>query len=233
MATLNCLIVEDEPLAAQVLEEYLAFVPWIQYVGRCANAAQAAEAMQAQSVDILFLDINLPGLKGLDFFRSLTNPPQTIVTTAYHEYAIEGFELNVTDYLLKPIAFERFFQAINKIKRPDLPTGTPSHKGRRFYFFNVNKKMMRVWLDEIVMVESLREYVRIYTLHGESIMTKYPLSSLELMLKEHQFLRVHRSFLVAIPHISAYTLTEITAGGHTIPVGRQYKQAVIDVLERL
>jgi DNA-binding LytR/AlgR family response regulator len=92
---------------------------------------------------------------------------------------------------------------------------------------------MRVWLDEIVMVESLREYVRIYTLHGESIMTKYPLSSLELMLKEHQFLRVHRSFLVAIPHISAYTLTEITAGGHTIPVGRQYKQAVIDVLERL
>jgi DNA-binding LytR/AlgR family response regulator len=232
MITLNCLIVEDEPLAAQVLEEYIQFVPWMHYVGRCSNALQAAEAMQTQLVDILFLDIHLPGLKGLDFFRSLTHPPQTIVTTAYHEYAIEGFELNVTDYLLKPIPFERFFQAINKIKRPDLP-GSHAHKGRKFYFFNVNKKMVRVWLDEIVMVESLREYVRIYMSNGDSIMTKYPLSSLEIMLKEHQFVRVHRSFLVAIPHISAYSLTEINAGGHTIPVGRQYKLAVMEVLEKL
>jgi DNA-binding LytR/AlgR family response regulator len=232
MITLNCLIVEDEPLAAQVLEEYIQFVPWMHYVGRCSNALQAAEAMQTQLVDILFLDIHLPGLKGLDFFRSLSNPPQTIVTTAYHEYAIEGFELNVTDYLLKPIPFERFFQAINKIKRPDL-LGSHVHKGRKFYFFNVNKKMVRVWLDEIVMVESLREYVRIYMSNGDSIMTKYPLSSLEIMLKEHQFVRVHRSFLVAIPHISAYSLTEINAGGHTIPVGRQYKLAVMEVLEKL
>jgi DNA-binding LytR/AlgR family response regulator len=232
MITLNCLIVEDEPLAAQVLEEYIQFVPWMHYVGRCSNALQATEAMQTQSVDILFLDINLPGIKGLDFLRGLAQPPQTIVTTAYHEYAVEGFDLHVTDYLLKPISFERFFQATNKIKRPDMQT-THASKGRRFYFFNVNKKMMRVWLDEIVMVESLREYVRIYMSNGESIMTKYPLSSLELMLKEHQLLRVHRSFLVAIPHISAYSLTEINAGGHTIPVGRQYKQAVMDVLEKL
>jgi DNA-binding LytR/AlgR family response regulator len=232
MITLNCLIVEDEPLAAQVLEEYIQFVPWMHYVGRCSNALQATEAMQTQSVDILFLDINLPGIKGLDFLRGLAQPPQTIVTTAYHEYAVEGFDLHVTDYLLKPISFERFFQATKKIKRPDMQT-THASKGRRFYFFNVNKKMMRVWLDEIVMVESLREYVRIYMSNGESIMTKYPLSSLELMLKEHQLLRVHRSFLVAIPHISAYSLTEINAGGHTIPVGRQYKQAVMDVLEKL
>jgi DNA-binding LytR/AlgR family response regulator len=229
---MNCLIVEDEPLAAQVLEEYIQFVPWLEFVGRCSNATQAQEVMQTQSVDVLFLDIHLPGLKGLDFLRSLEKPPQTIVTTAYHEYAIEGFDLNVTDYLLKPIPFERFFQAINKIKRPDLVHGHV-HKGRKFYFFNVNKKMFRVWLDEIVMVESLREYVRIYVTGGESIMTKYPLSSLELMLKEHHFIRAHRSFLVAIPHISSYSLTEINAGGHTIPVGRQYKQAVIDVLEKL
>ena len=232
---LHCLIVEDEPLAAGILEDYVRQVPYLRLTGRCADAMQALEALHEAPVDVLFLDIHLPGLKGLDFLRSLQYPPQVILTTAYHEYALEGYDLGVVDYLLKPIDFERFVKAVQKLKLavPASPAEALAKAGRPFQFFNVNKKMVRVWLDEVLYAESLKEYVRIFLPGGKSIVTKMQLGELEKTLDGYGFLRVHRSFLVALRHIEAYTATEVTLGNKEIPIGRQYKDATMEVLERM
>lgn len=226
---LNCLIVEDEPLAAGILEDYIRQIPFLRLVGQCGDALYALEAMREAPVHVLFLDIHLPGVKGLDFLRSLQHPPQVILTTAYHEYALESYDLGVADYLLKPIDFERFIKAIQKLKLP--PVTATATANRPFHFFNVNKKMVRVWLDEIRYVESLKEYVRIFLPEGKSLVTKTPLGELEKTLERVGFLRLHRSFLVALRHIEAFSATEVTVDGKEIPVGRQYKDAVLRVLE--
>lgn len=226
---LNCLIVEDEPLAAGILEDYIRQVSFLQLIGKCGDALDALEAMQEAPVDVLFLDIHLPGLKGLDMLRTLRNRPQVIVTTAYHEYALEGYEHGVVDYLLKPVGFERFVKAVQKLKTP--PASTSS--ARRFQFFNVNKKMVRVWLDEIGYVESLKEYVRFFLPEGKTVVTKMQIGEIEKILEGSGFLRTHRSFLVALRHIESFSSTELTVGGQHIPIGRQYKEETLGVLENL
>lgn len=228
---LNCLIVEDEPLAATILEDFVRQIPYLRLTGRCADALQALEALREAPVEVMFLDIHLPGLKGLDFLRSLQYPPQVILTTAYHEYALESYDLNAVDYLLKPIDFERFVKAVQKLKLPAAATATAPF--RHFQFFNVNKKMVRVWLDEIQFVESLKEYVRLHLTGGKSIVTKMQLGELEKSLEGFGFLRVHRSFIVALRHIEAFSATEVTAGATEIPVGRQFKDEVMKALENL
>lgn len=228
---LNCLIVEDEPLAATILEDFVRQIPYLRLTGRCADALQALEALREAPVEVMFLDIHLPGLKGMDFLRSLQYPPQVILTTAYHEYALESYDLNAVDYLLKPIDFERFVKAVQKLKLPAAATAAAPF--RHFQFFNVNKKMVRVWLDEIQFVESLKEYVRLHLTGGKSIVTKMQLGELEKSLEGFGFLRVHRSFIVALRHIEAFSATEVTAGATEIPVGRQFKDEVMKALENL
>jgi len=228
---LNCLIVEDEPLAATILEDFVRQIPYLRLTGRCADALQALEALREAPVEVMFLDIHLPGLKGLDFLRSLQYPPQVILTTAYHEYALESYDLNAVDYLLKPIDFERFVKAVQKLKLPAAATTAAPY--RHFQFFNVNKKMVRVWLDEIQFVESLKEYVRLHLTGGKSIVTKMQLGELEKSLEGFGFLRIHRSFIVALRHIEAFSATEVTAGATEIPVGRQFKDEVMKALENL
>lgn len=183
---LHCLLVEDEPLAALVLEDYLRQVPWLYYAGRCSDALHALEAMQQQPVEVLFLDIHLPGLKGLDLLRTLAYPPQTILTTAYQEYALDGYDLGVVDYLLKPIDFERFLKAVQKLRRPE-PTKTDAVPRRAFHFFNCNKKMVRVWLDDIAVVESQKEYVRLQLADGSALVTKSQLGGMETLLAGRPF----------------------------------------------
>lgn len=223
---MNCLLVEDEPLAAAILEDYIRQVPWLRFAGRCSDALNAYEALQQQAVEVLFLDIHLPGLKGLDFLRTLTPRPQTILTTAYQEYALDGFDLGVVDYLLKPIDFDRFLLAIQKLRKPEpLPSSQPGL--RRFYFFNVNKRMVRVWLDEIVCVESLKEYVRLHLRDGRALVTKGQIGEME---HELGLWRIHRSFMIALAHVEAYSSTEIIAGGKSIPIGRQYKDQTLEKL---
>lgn len=228
---MNCLIVEDEPLAAAVIDDYIRQAGWLHCVGRCADALHALDALRQQAVEVLFLDIQLPGLKGLDFLRTLSHPPQTILTTAYPEFALDGYELGVVDYLLKPIDFERFLKAVQKLRRPEA-TVRDALPPRRFHFFNVNKKMVRLWLDEIAVVESLKEYVRLRLVNGDSVVTKGQLGAVEQLLAGQHFFRVHRSFLVALPHITAFTATEIYVGKQCVPVGRQYKSAVQEALAR-
>ncbi|MBN8679350.1 MAG: response regulator transcription factor [Chitinophagales bacterium] len=225
-ARLSCLVVEDEPLAAGILEDYISQVPWLHFSGRCSAAIAAAEVLQEQSVDVLFLDIHLPGMKGLDFLRTLMHPPQVILTTAYHQYALESYDHSVVDYLLKPIEFDRFFKAVQKLKREE-----NAGKGSRpFRFFNTNKKMVRVWIEDIEHVESIREYVKIVLRDQKTVVTKMALSELEKELAGFGFIRAHRSFLVSATAIEAYSATEVTIGGKDIPIGRQYRD---EVLERL
>ena len=234
MLKYSCIIVEDEPLAAEVLSDYINQVPFLELKGVCADAIYAMEVLQGGKIDLIFLDIHLPKLKGLEFLESLKNPPAVIITSAYNDYALQAFDLNVVDYLLKPIRFNRFLKAVNKLKQQNDGTLPASHvpaPGERLYiFFNVGKKRVKIYLDEILYIESLREYVRITT-NDKSILTKFQLSEIEGLLAKNNFLRIHRSFIVAKDKIEAFTATDVEIRGKQIPIGRSYKELVIAVLE--
>lgn len=235
MLKYNCVIVEDEPLAAEVLTEYIQQVPFLQLTNVCTDAIYAMEKLQAEKVDLLFLDIHLPKLKGIDFLESLKNPPYVIITSAYKEYALEGYELNVTDYLLKPIRFNRFLKAVNKLhqhkEEPIHSVTTTLNAERKSFFFNVGKKRVKIFLDEILYIESLREYVRITT-KDKSILTKFQLNEIEDILSTNNFLRIHRSFIAAKDKIAAFTATDIEINNKSIPIGRSYKELVLSILQK-
>lgn len=234
MQKYNCLIVEDEPLAAEVLEEYIKQVPFLQLQAICSDAIYAMEILQKEKIDLIFLDIHLPKLKGLDFVRTLKNPPQIIITSAYQDYALQGYELNVVDYLLKPIEFSRFLMAVNKLaEQKETASSTnsiPAPTERAHLFFSVSKKKVKIFLDEILYIESLKEYIRI-TAKNKSILTKFQLGQIEELLAKNNFLRIHRSFIVAKDKIEAFSATDIEINGKQIPIGRSYKEQVIAALE--
>ena len=236
MQRFNCIIVEDEPLAAEVLSDYIRQVPFLQLKGVCMDAIYAMEVLQGEHIDLIFLDIHLPKLKGLAFIKALKNPPQIIITSAYQEYALEGYELNVVDYLLKPIEFSRFLMAVNKVRQQavqppvmHLPATGPVE--RAYLFFNVSKKKVKVYLDEILYIESLKEYIGITT-RQKTILTKFQLGEIEDLLAKNNFLRIHRSFIVAKDKIDAFTATDIEINGKPIPIGRSYKELVLRILDK-
>ena len=235
MQKYSCIIVEDEPLAAEVLEDYIKQVPFLQLKGICSDAIYAMDMLQKEKIDLIFLDIHLPKLKGFDFVKALKNPPQVIITSAYQEYALQGYELNVVDYLLKPIEFSRFLMAVNKLKQsvaPVSPTAPVTARPERLHlFFNVSKKKVRVYLDEILYIESMKEYIRIVT-RDKTILTKFQIGQIEELLARNNFLRVHRSFIVAKDKIEAFTATDVEVNGKPIPIGRSYKELVVSVLEQ-
>jgi DNA-binding LytR/AlgR family response regulator len=232
MQKYNCIIVEDEPLAAEILEDYINQIPFLQLKHVCADALFAMEVLQSENIDLVFLDIHLPKLKGIDFIKSLKTPPQIIITTAYDEYALQGFEYNVLDYLLKPIEFTRFLSAVNKLNSNKASTDMMPDKQlnaeRESIFFNVSKKMVRIYLDEILYIESLKEYIRVVTA-SKSIITKFQLGQIEELIPQKHFLRVHRSFIVSKDKIEAYTAMHIEIKGKQIPIGRGYKEAVLKI----
>jgi DNA-binding LytR/AlgR family response regulator len=234
MQTYKCIIVEDEPLAAEVLQDYIRQVPFLKLTCHCTDAFYAMESLQKFDIDLMFLDMHLPKMKGLDLIKVLKKPPKIIITSAYQEYALQGYEFNVIDYLLKPIEFNRFLQAVNKIEQtkeiilPARPAVLPTE---RFYlFFTVGKKKVKVFLDEILYIESMKEYIRVNT-KSKSVLTKFKLSQVDGLLSENNFLRIHRSFIVAKDKIEAFSATEVDVGGKQLPIGRSYKELVISVLE--
>lgn len=231
---MRCLIIEDEPLAAEVLEDYIQQVPKLELIGVCEDAIYALEKLQQEQVDVLFLDIHLPKLKGLDFLKILRQPPQVILTTAYHQYALQGYEYNVVDYLLKPIEFSRFLQAVNKLRPLHTPTEQPtaSNPQQAYRFFNVNKRKIKVYVEDILYVESLKEYVKIQ-LAEQSFITKFQLGELEQELPTDTFVRIHRSFLVNKNKITAFTASEVEVSNQALPIGRSYKEHVLAFLENL
>ncbi|MBL7693485.1 MAG: response regulator transcription factor [Ferruginibacter sp.] len=232
MQQYKCIIVEDEPLAAEVLQDYIRQVPFLKLIKTCSDAIYAMETLKEEKIDLVFLDIHLPKLKGLDFIKSLTNPPHIIITSAYHEYALEGHELNVLDYLLKPIEFKRFLKAVNRLSAVQEHTEDVSQKPseREYLFFNVSKKKVKIFLDEILYIESLKEYIRVCT-RQKTIITKFQLGEIEEILSRSNFLRVHRSFIVAKDKIDAFTATDVEVNGKQLPIGRSYKDVVQTALD--
>lgn len=227
---LRCLLVDDEPPALEILESYVSAVEGLELVGTCPNAVQAFGVLQHQPVDLLFLDIKMPRLLGTDFVRSLRTPPQVIFTTAYREYALDGFELDVVDYLLKPIAFERFLRAVSKVLRTDAPAPPErepfSPNAEAFLYFRADRKMVKVLVRDIRYAESVGDYVKIVTATGKPLLVKQTLHAVEAMLPATQFVRIHRSFVVALDKITAYTPTHVEVAGQELPVGRLHQKEV-------
>jgi two-component system LytT family response regulator len=225
MPKITCIIIEDEPLAAKVLSDYIAAVPFLELQKVFKDAILASEFLLHHHTDLIFLDIHLPKLKGMAFLKTLVNPPSVIVTTAYHQYAVEGFNLNVKDYLLKPIEFERFLTAVNKVNTEQKKvTGDI----RDFIFVNVQKRKVKILFSAILYIESQREYIKIVTSRGEFI-SKMSTNEIEDLLPAHQFKRIHRSFIVSVSQIDAYTAEAVEIKGNSIPIGRGYK----DVTDQL
>jgi DNA-binding LytR/AlgR family response regulator len=232
----RCLIVEDEPPAVEILTEYIEMTPFLTLAHTCPDAIQALDWLNKEPIDVLFLDINLPKINGMEFLSALRKKPSVIITSAHHEYAVDGFNMQVVDYLLKPIGFNRFTQAVNKLMPQNTPRKIENGNGfarpvRPHYFFTVNKRSVKIYLDEILFIESLKDSVIIHTPHC-SYPTHYQLGELEEMMRHDNFLRIHRSFLVSIDKIGAFSASEIEINGRALPIGRSYKRWVMERLGR-
>jgi two-component system, LytTR family, response regulator len=222
---IKCLVVDDEPLAIQLLEHHIQRIPMLEVAATAPNALRAFELLATESFDLLFLDIKMPHLTGIEFLKSLKHPPQTIITTAYRDFAFEGFELEVADYLLKPITFERFLRSVERVMRkqelPSQPLAAAPEK--QFVILKSGAKNHKVSLDEILYIESLKDYVRVFLDNGKSIVTKQKISDLETELGGADFIRIHRSYIVNGQKITAFTATDVEIGKVEIPIGAMYR----------
>lgn len=237
------MIVDDEPIAHRIIEDYANALPHLTLVNHSYNALEAMAFISANSVDLIFLDINMPKLKGFDLLRALNNPPKVIVTTAYEEYAIEGYELNVCDYLLKPFSFERFIKAVNKavnkpanspetfeVAKVEAVTAAPSPVPRsQKIFIKGDKKHHQIALADILFIEACGNYCVVKLKDGKLI-THQKISGFEQDLPSGQFMRVHKSYLVAVDKIDALTASSITIQANQIPIGQTYKALVAALL---
>ena len=230
MSKIRCIIIEDEPLATKVLVDYISQVPFLELQGAFKDAILATDWLRHNHTDLMFLDIHLPKLKGMAFLKTLTQPPAVIITTAYHQYAVEGFDLNVTDYLLKPIEFERFLVGVNKVKtaQGEKQKSGETEESKDFIFLNVQKKKVKILFSEIVYIESQREYIRIVTTKKEYL-SKMSTHEIENLLPANLFRRIHRSFIVSISKIESYTAEMVEVNGVSIPIGRDYRDFVKDL----
>ena len=230
----KCLIVDDEPMARDVIRRYIENIPALTVAGEFGNAIDAMMFMQDNTVDIIFLDIRMPRLNGTDFVRSLRNVPKIIFTTAHKEYAHEGFELDVIDYLLKPIRFDRFLKAVNKAfpqrqheAAPGVFSGNLENKfASPFMYVKVDRKMVKVLLDDVLFIESDKDYVKIYTTNS-TIITRQTISSVEAMLSENKFLRIHRSFIVSLDKIRSFSNETVEIGNKELPIGKLYRNGFL------
>lgn len=227
---IKCIIVDDEPMARDVVRRYIQKIPTLKLMGEFGNAIDATIFLQEQPVDMIFLDIKMPQLTGTEFVRSLRNVPKIIFTTAHKEYAHEGFELDVTDYLLKPIRFDRFLRAVNKafpqkqqeIETHGLIANDESKPASSFIYLRVDRKMIKVLLADILYIESDKDYVKVFTEKG-FIITRQTIASVEAMLSESQFIRIHRSYIVSLNKLKSFTTETIEIGNKELPIGKLYR----------
>ena len=217
---INCIIVDDEPLAVTLLENHISKVEGLKLVGKAGSAMEAYKLMQSRTVDLMFLDIKMPNLDGIQFLKSLSQKPKTIFTTAYREFAIEGFELEVVDYILKPVAFERFFKAVERVLRK-----TSFGIDDDFIILKSDGFQRKILLNDIVYIESQGNDVKVVLRGDKSVVSKSKIGELEWVLQEKGFIRIHRSFIIHSKFVTAYNQAEVLIGGLSIPVGRNYKKA--------
>lgn len=235
---MRCLVVDDEPLARQLIESYIHRVDGLTLVRSCSNAIEAFTIIQQQQVDLVFLDIQMPQITGIDLLKTLKQRPRIILTTAYREYAVDAYDLDVTDYLLKPILFERFLRSISKIYQLKQPNELVSEEISKwptyeesYTYLKEDREMVKVFLKDILYIESLRDYVRVKTT-SKQIVTYQKISYLEQKLPEGKFIRVHRSFIIALDKVSAFSSTSVKINTHDIPIGRNYKSQALNALNK-
>lgn len=221
---------DDEPLALEVLENHISTVEQLEVTGKCNNAFKAMEFLQKNPVDLIFLDIQMPQLSGISFVRTLHNPPKIIFTTAFKEYALDAFELDGVDFLLKPISLERFLRAVNKFTKVTLsnPDDQPAmaEPDNGFIYFRSDRKMIKLFFNEITYIESVKDYIKINREANVPLIVKQAISTTEEILPANLFLRIHRSFIVAIEKITAFTNNDVEIDAVEIPIGRLYKQNI-------
>jgi DNA-binding LytR/AlgR family response regulator len=223
---MKCIIVDDEPLGIEILESYVKKMPDMDLIGKCNNALEASEFLKNHKVDLMFLDIQMPEITGLEFMRSIANPPLVVFCTAYPDFAVEGFELNAIDYLLKPVGFDRFSKTIERareymtmkkndtVEEPDLEND--------HIFIKSNQKQVKLSYDQIMYVEAFADYVKLFT-HEKRYITLQTMKNMEQKLPKEKFIRVHRSFIVGIKYITSFNSSELEIGAVKIPVGKNYK----------
>jgi len=231
---MKCLIVDDEPLALDVLESHLNSHPELELVGRCTNAIEAAEVLRKNAVDLIFIDIQMPEVTGIDFVKSLDNPPLLVFTTAYAEYALEGFELNAIDYLLKPISKDRFDRAVAKaVEYFQLKSGNEVNNSEledEHIFVKANQKLIKISYDEIKYVEAFADYVKIY-IPEKRIVTLQTMKNMERKLPVDKFCRIHRSFIVGLKHIDSYNTSEVEVASNKLPIGKNFKEQFLALMK--
>jgi DNA-binding LytR/AlgR family response regulator len=230
MNKIRCLLVDDEPPALEVLRTYIATLPVLEIVGECPHAIAAFQFLQHDTADLIFIDVNMPQLSGIDFLKTIPHPPKTIFTTAHREYAVEGFELGAVDYLLKPYSLDRFlkavYRALNMEQKDTSKEEFRTSSQNRFLYVRANRKMVKIMVDDILYIESLKDYLRIFLANGQ-VITKQTITAIEAMLPAQEFMRVHRSFIVAEKKISAFDQRSLFIGKTELPVGPLYKHVIL------
>jgi DNA-binding LytR/AlgR family response regulator len=229
--TLRCIAVDDEPLALELLEDNIRQVPYLELVAKCTDAFEAIKVLQENTVDLIFLDIQMPGLTGLQFIQSMARKPMIILITAYEKYALAGFELDVTDYLVKPVSLPRFIKSCNKARElfqlrqnnvPASPAANPE-----FFFVNADYSLLKITIADIIWIEALKDYIRIHlTGDAKPVVTRMPLKQVEEQLAAAKFIRIHKSYIIAVAHITAIRKNSVFIGTMELPVGDNYRDAV-------
>lgn len=232
---LHCLLVDDEPPALKVLTSHISNIAGLEIVGCCKSAIEAIEVLHGKPVDVIFLDIKMPKIIGTGFLRNLSHPPKVIFVTAYREYAVDAYDLDAVDYLVKPVSFERFLKAITKLRRTLGYESISQQKEYKsnpeaFVYLKVDRNMQKIFVNDILYIESRKDYVKLYCSKGRSFLVKQSITAMENLLSEHQFLRVHRSYIVSLSRVSGYSPVAVQLDSGEVPIGRMYKQSVIKAL---
>jgi len=233
---LRCLLIDDEPPALKILASYISNINGLEIVGQCKNALEALDVLNQHTVDVIFLDIKMPKILGTEFLKNLSHPPKVIFVTAYRDYAVEGYELDAVDYLVKPVSFERFFKAITKLNRmmgKETISASVDYKSNpeAFVYLKVDKDMKKIFVNDILYIESWKDYIKLFLVNGKNLIVKQTITAMENLLSEHKFMRVHRSYMVSINKISAYNGISVQLETKEIPIGRLYKQVVMEKLQ--